>query len=363
MATIKELIGLLGNNDKGGSSVLSGVPYQNIPGLDIPFHRGNSDRRAERVMEIVDMYGKTVFDFGCSVGTMSGVFGKKAKSVVGFDYDGRAIDVAKMLYNSNISFENRNLTVDFLDTFPQVDVAVWTSQFMWMVKQHGMGYALDFLWNLSTKADVLVFESAGRGDGSAPLDIRQEDFFRLLCRNTVYQDITDHGPWNDGWTPRNVFVCKRPFRGYESHWSKVEALRRGIVRKSFKDCDFSRELMGRELSFLKRLDGSKFFPKLLGYESNSISMSYEGIWAKWLPENDLVGILSYLRMEGIIHRDIRPGNLLWNGDNVVLIDFSFAMSGDEITNYHYDLGGRYKCPYGFDDEYSLRKIQKELING
>lgn len=361
MGKTEDLVRLLGTNKMPGSSVDIGVPYQDIPGVHVAAHRPNTVRRAERVMELVDMTGKTVIDLGCSVGTMCGVFGKKAEKVFGFDYDEHSIHVARSLYNHNVSFSHQPLTLDLLNFVEPSDIVVWTSQFMWMVKQHGMDYALDFLWKLSTKADVLVFESAGRDDGSAPLDMTQEEFFKLLCRNTCYQDITDHGPWNDGWTPRNVFVCKTPFRGHRGEWADVELMGRGKIKKVYKNNGFARELHKRERDLLTVLGQYSNFPKILSFDDNSITMSYEGMRAKWIPEDDAKDILHALKRLSIVHRDIRPDNLLWNGENVVLIDFSFATQGDEITNYHYDLGGPYKCPYGFNDEYSLRKIQGEII--
>lgn len=363
MPSIQELVAEIGKKPVDGSSVSPGVPYQNIPGLDVPCSRANSERRAERIMELVDVTNKTVFDLGCSVGTISDVMGKKAFRVLGVDHDEHSINLAKSLYNSNVFFERSDLTLEFLENrIERIDVCIWTSQFMWMVKQHGMDYALDFLWKLSTKCDVLVFESAGRDDGMAPLDMGQDAFFELLTRNSVFQDIRDYGPWNDGWTPRNVFVCRNPFRGHEREWSSVTFPERGKVIKEFKNHPFAKELMDRELQFLKRLEGYFYFPKVISVSNNSLTLSYEGFPAYWIPEKDLQEILSILHSNGITHRDIQPSNILWNGNNIVLIDFSFATYRNEITNYHYDLGGSYKCRQGFSDEYSLRKIQAELIS-
>lgn len=361
MASIEDLISRLGTNNKPGSSVEIGVPYQDIPGVRVPCSRGNTEQRARRVMELVDMMDKSVLDLGCSVGTMSGIFGEKAASVLGLDYDDRAIDVASSLYNTNVHFSVCDLTLSFLDSFESVDVAVWTSQFMWMVKQNGMDYALDFLWKLSTKCKTLVFETAGMDDGSAPLGIRQEEVINLLLRNTVFQKVRDYGPWNDGWTPRNVFVCSEPLLSYQGEWSSIEFPKRGVAVKVFKDHPFAMELKKRESECLEKLKSYRHFPKVIFEDERSIVMRYAGPRAEWIPEEDVNCILSALREEEIEHRDIRPENILWNGVHAVLVDFSFATVGEEVTNYHYDLGGKYKCPYGFNDEYSLRKIQREML--
>ena len=346
-----------------GSSVIEGVTYQNIPSRpDIPYHRGNSDRRAGRICELVDMNMKKVLDLGCSVGTMSNVFSKYMCDVTGVDHDADSIELAKSIY-PNVRFENQDISMEYIDSLPRYDVIVWTSQFMWMAKQHGMDYALECLWKLSTKCDVLVFESAGVNDGDAPTDIRQEEYFKLLCKNTCFQDITDHGPWNDGWTPRNVFVCKDPFKGHQGQWSRVELAGHGKVKKVFNDNPFSKELRKREYEALESLRGYLHYPSVIHSDGDSITIPWMGIRAKWVSEFDLIEIVFELDDSKIVHRDIKPDNLLWDGENLILIDFSFSTIGKETTNYHYDLGGSYKCPYGFNDEYSLRKVQSELMEG
>lgn len=344
-----------------GSSVTEGTTYQNIPSRpDIPFHRGRSEQRAERICELVDVKGKRVLDLGCSVGTMSNVLNKNGAHVIGVDHDDESIILGRSVY-PDVHFEKKTIDMGLLDYMNDFDIVIWTSQFMWMAKQHGMDTALEFLWKLSTKCDVLVFESAGVNDGDAPTNIRQEEYFKLLCKNTCFQDITDHGPWNDGWTPRNVFVCKNPFKGHEGQWSRVELAGHGKVKKVFKDNPFSKELKKREYEALETLRAHTHYPTVIHSDEDSITMTWRGIKAKWISEFDLIEIVSELDDNKIVHRDVKPDNLLWDGENLTLIDFSFSTIGKETTNYHYDLGGKYKCSYGFNDEYSLRKIQLELM--
>lgn len=336
--------------------------YQNIPSRpDIPFHRDKSDWRAQRICELVDVKGKTVLDLGCSVGTMSEIFRNYgAASVLGIDYDSHAITLALEIYQ-DIEFQARQIEIDWLLEQKQFDVIVWSSQFMWMVKQHGMEYALDFLFELSKKCQTLVFETAGRNDGSAPLDMSQEDVLPMLIKNTCFQKITDHGPWNDNWSPRNVFICENPKIKWESPFSSVERIDRKTIKKTYIDTDRAKELCLREMFFLNHFKVYENFPQIVKASETSIFMEYAGLPAIWLPEDDLLEIISRLDDNEIIHRDIQPSNLLWNGKHVVLIDFAYAVNPGDVTNYHYDLGGKYKCPHGFSDEYSLRKVQQELL--
>lgn len=357
---VHDLIQELGKNQIEGSSVDLGVPYQNIPGFPL-CHRDKSDWRAERICEIVDVKDKMVLDLGCNVGTMSGVFKKNgAHGVIGIDYDYESLKIGREVHADSVTFVQEEINLDLVPRLPQADIVVWTSQFMWMVKQYGMEHALGFLFELSKKCEVLVFETAGRDDGSAPLDLYQEEILPLLIKNTCFQDIRDYGPWGDGWAPRNVFVCRNPRTKWESEFSTVERTGRSTIVKAYKENSRALELKERELLFLKSFN-SMFFPRIIDSGVNWFSMHYEGIPALWIPQKSLDGILFGLKANGVTHRDIKPENILWNGENCVLIDFSYAVHPKDITNHHYNLGGKYKSPYGFDDEFSLRKVQFELM--
>ena len=298
---------------------------------------------------------------------MSAIFKEHgAANVVGVDHDKEAIELARGIYPYHADFAVDDISLELLSRIPDYGVIIWTSQFMWMVKQHGMEHALDFIFELSQKCETLVFETAGRDDGSAPLDMDQTEILPMLINNTCFQKITDHGPWGDNWAPRNVFVCENPLQQHLGEWSSAGLYgrykkERGKFYKWFHVKSFSKELKARELKCLELLQGYPYFPQVLDSDEDSITMTYEGLTAIWLPEGDVNRIIELLKEFKITHRDIRPENLLWNGRNIVLIDWSFATFEGEVTNYHYDLGGKYKCPHGFNDEYSLRKVQQELL--
>ena len=359
---VAELVSKIGQHKYEGSSVTAGVPYQNIPNLNIKGHRDQSDWRGKRICELVDVKGKRILDLGCSVGTISSTLKDQGASyILGVDHDCESIGIALQLYD--IDFMVAKITQEFISEMGHFDVVVWTSQFMWMVQQHGMEYAVEFLFELSKKCDTLVFETAGKQDGSAPLDMSQEDILPMLIKNTCFQEIIDSGPWGDGWAPRNVFICKNPRISWDSNFfSKVERINRKVIRKTYQNSERGRELRDREIYFLTLFQSSpKHFQRLLSDDKEFIEMSYEGIPALWIPNDDLAQILTELACRQIIHRDIRPENLLWNGTHCVLIDFAYAVHAGDITNYHYDLGQPYKSPHGYNDEFSLRKTQFKLM--
>jgi len=351
---------------KDGSNTTEGVTYQDIPDSGLPFHRGDSSYRAKRITELVDVKDKTLLDLGCSVGTISATLASFGAKVTGVDYDEEAIATANKYYGPVASFQVQDITLEYIQGLPHYDVVIWLSQFMWLAKQKGIDYALDCLWELSKKCDTLVFETAGM-DGSAPLGIGQEVVIQILLKNTVFQDIVDTGPWTGGvhmsmnWPSRNVFVCSKPFLGSETELSKIELLKRGEVKKTYNvnEGSVGREILQREIDFLNELNG--IVPTILSTDENSITMTYEGPRTKFIPERDAQIILDWLRIKFLIHRDIRPENILWNGKNIVLIDLAWMIRVGEDTNYSHDIGGKYKSPYGFNDEYSLRKVQKELL--
>lgn len=344
-----------------GSSVEPGVPYQDIPAYRIPGARNNTRLRANRVAELVNIKDKHILDLGCNVGTMSRRFWELGARVTGVDYDPASIAVAQNL-NRGPLYLVQEITLEFIQQLPQYDIIVWTSQFMWLAKQHGMDYALDCLWEIGRHCDTLVFETAARDDGSAPLTISQEEVMGLLCRNTIFRRIINTGQWNDLWTPRDVFVCSNPLMHYDGFFSSVDTRHtRGQVVKKFKDTAYARELKARSSMFLGEMSERGCVPRVLAEDDLSLTMSWEGPYASHITGRNLERIVFALYDKRITHRDIRPDNLLFNGSRVILIDFAFAVRPGELAQTSHDLGKPYRCPTGFDDDYSIRKVQQELL--
>lgn len=85
---------------------------------------------------------------------------------------------------------------------------------------------------------------------------------------------------------------------------------------------------------------------------------------KNLPEDwrdQLKFIIQELKHFGIIHRDIKPDNLMVKDGFIKLIDFGWArFEKDKEDSPPSCLGYPYKPSYGFDDNFSMKKIIKEF---
>lgn len=78
---------------------------------------------------------------------------------------------------------------------------------------------------------------------------------------------------------------------------------------------------------------------------------------------DALAILEALEERKIVHRDIRPENLVVRDGHLVLLDFGWATSPIELCHAPSTLGGDYRAPHGpHNDVYSMGQLLK-IANG
>jgi len=363
--SIEEKIAQIKGKEYGGSSTKDGKLYHELPfprWSHFRRHRGGTIERIENILGWVDIEGKTVLDLGCSVGGLSfGMIQNDAKYVLGMDYDKQSIDVANevkgIMKYDNVDFVCRDITIESIRALPDFDIILWFSQWMWSVKQYGLNYAKELLYEVSKKGRVMLFESAA-DDGMARIkDITQDDIEKWLFENSVYERVK-RTPSTSGWMNRDIFIGTYPLVRIESTrraaTSIIERIGRNQVKKMFrtypKDCLSMQE---REVKALKMLEKYDHYPKLLEEGDGYIVMDFVGRrnqvqYGKMKPQ--ALEILKELKEVGITHRDMVRKNFLAMNGKLYLIDFGWVVFKDEdITKAR----GHRNLPVGTDEEQLL----------
>jgi len=195
----------------------------------------------------------------------------------------------------------------------------------------------------------------------------QSDVAKVLCRYTAFDEIAACAV-DDGWNERITYICRNP----QLSWSSEYSLDERLVTKEVRRCSYNTvtkvynhpELCRNEARILARLQGYRYCPRLISHEEAAIQMSYEGPRLKTLSDRDCAEIIRMLQTENVQHRDIRPENLRFNGENAVLIDYEWASwnHSSDVPPPSY-LGEEFRAPHGFDDEWSLARVQQTLLSG
>lgn len=170
-----------------------------------------------------------------------------------------------------------------------------------------------------------------------------------------------------GWVPPDDKTVGQNFPYWKGATSIVSRLGMDKVRKrqrAFKGYD----LIKNEYRILSKIK-SHHFPEVYEYigDDNEIVIEDCGevLDLNNLPEDwhaQLAEIVAELLKFGVIHRDIRPDNLMVKDGVIKLIDFGWAKFKDEkeIKDPPQCLGFPYKPSYGFDDSFSMNRIIKQF---
>lgn len=332
------------------------VLYQDLPfrGLDhFKSRRHDSRQRFERFASLVPIKGKSVLDMGCCEGSLSlGLKEQGAESVKGIDDNLHNIQIAREardFLGYDVDFQQESIDKGWAEQLPHYDIIVWLSVWQWIVKREGLLYGKELLFEVSKKADVMIFESAASDGGGGIKGSTQADVEKWLLENTVYNKIEVHEPqgtWKGG--TRKLFVCSHPFvkkmtKSYQSGVQiTVERIARDLIKKTWKNG--LSNLKEREVKALKRLDKYSHYPKLVEEGDNYIIETYCGREIRILQGTvaQTVEIADELKKEGIVHQDLLNKNLLILNNTLYVIDFSRAVFDGEVSKKNWqphDLDG------------------------
>lgn len=354
----------------GGSSICDSWVYHTLPFEGLPHiqsHRGMTMDRWNHIMGSsgIDFDGKSVADFGCSVGAFSLLIARdtEATKVTGYDYDPDSLEVAKVLAEElglaeKTSFVHTTIDQDFLKNLSHYDIIIWMSQWMWIVKQHGLDVGKDMLFEVGRHTDTLLFESAAN-DAAAKIEgTTQETIKEWLFECTAFSDIRDIG-FTPGWHgDRHIHICSKPEYELSGNRSKIERISRDVVRKTYTPED--KWMVDREEICLKRLEAYRNFPKFVGKTENTVDISYCGrvqpcndLWDFEDQKRDILRALEDCR---ITHRDVKPKNVLRLNGIMYLVDFGWALLDDETDESvptPPTLGGQRYEGHKWDDAHAM----------
>lgn len=168
-----------------------------------------------------------------------------------------------------------------------------------------------------------------------------------------------------GWVPPDDPTVGRNYPYWKGATAVVSSIGDKIKKRQRAFTGY--DLIKNEYRMLSKVK-SQHFPEVYEYieDENAIVIEHCGdvLDLNNLPEDwreQLAEIVAELLKFGVMHRDIRPDNLMVKDGIIKLIDFGWAKFKDEEETKKPPqcLGFPYKPSHGFDDSFSMNRIIKQ----
>jgi SAM-dependent methyltransferase len=386
ISRVKEMLSNLNSVKYYDTACPIGMAYHELPfrEFNLPVHRKDLIGRVDLVEKYYPVRGKKGIDIGCAIGGVSFELAGRGASMIGVDINKEEIEIAQNIediFRKNCLFIcDDALNISSNSTLmANCDFAIWFSQWMWLVKQHGIEHGKNALFHLSQKIGHLFFETS-IGDAAAGYVMKEhgitssEDVVSLLRECTTYASIVECRPARPVPMRRPIFYCSGRLRNsYRGYTSMVKRVGYNDVVKSMEGYP---DLLSNEVAVLSRLRGLHF-PKLISANDSCLHMTYCG---EYLLRDNMPSdyqsqcreILADLAKSDVLHRDINPTNLLLRDGRIMLVDYSHAgrlslESDAELPNERNGLTSvlgykSFRHPDKFDHEYSLFKSIEYIMS-
>lgn len=347
-----------------GSILHPGWTYQENPfSADrSKVHRKDSGDRLRMLKTYGSFENKVILDLGCSIGYF-GFTLKDYSHYIGVDYFAEAIRTAKKLHyehahHKKMTFIAKNIDLPLLESLEKhnIDTALVFSVLPWI---RNAGADIDEVMKWLAKREVVYFELMYRGDGKSKglTDVVDDDDARKYL-GRYFKFVALLGK-DRSWKQRTMWKCTNGFgktiQCFRSRCSFIEITDRGFVIKKH----WHKALADREYRFLKLFEKHDIAPKPVAYgdELGIVMTKINGIRPANKEEVRKLypPILDALEKEQVLHRDIRPANLLVSEGKMYLIDWEFSVKQGETFDYPETLGSHYRVK-GFDNKETFENI-------